>query len=477
MKSINLRLSLVWISVVAFMLSGFARAADWPTNRGNPQRTGCIDGKPGPKAPKVLWAYESQTHFLAAPVVGDAAVYVSGLAGMGTGEFYALSAATGAAQREPWSKKAPFIKLPVVCAPAIAAGKLVFGDGMHQTDGATLYCLKADNGTPLWQFPALGPLVHLEGAPTIANGRVYFGGGAAGVVCVDLNRVTLDGKEQDSAAIQAAIEKKWKELTAKYEADKKKDPDFAIPPSENDLPKPAPVKLWQVGAGKWHVDAAVDVAEGRVLVASAKLDAADNFAGDRALYCLDANDGSTKWRAPLDLNPWAGPTVAGKTVLVGCSSIRFDTKTIPQGRGQVAAINLDNGTLIWKKEIPGGVISPVTAWGDMAIFTATDGKVRAFALADGDERWSYDGKAPVFAGVAAAADVIYLADLKAIVHAISAKDGKEIWKLDLATDPATKAPGMVFGSPTLADGKLYVATCNLESGPNQTKTVVVCIGE
>jgi outer membrane protein assembly factor BamB len=462
--------------VIATLLAPPVCGADWPTNRANPQRTGCADDKPGPQSPKVLWVYESQDHFIASPVASESAIYVSGLAGLGTAEFFALAPAANSAKRELWCKRAPFLRLPVACAPAVADGKIVFGDGMHQTDGATLYCLKADTGTPLWQYPAPGALVHLEGSPTIANGRVYIGGGAAGVLCVDLNTVTLDGKEQDSPAIQAAIEAKWKDLLARYEADKKKDPDFAIPPTENDLPKPQPKRLWQVGQDRWHVDAAVAVVDGRVLAASAKLEAADNFAGERALFCLDANDGSTKWTAPLDINPWAGPTVSGKTVIVGCSSVRFDPKTIPRGRGQVVAVNLDDGRPLWKKDVAGGVVSPVAAIGDLAVFTATDGKVRAFSLADGQEKWTFDAKTPFFAAPAAAGDTIYVADLKAVVHAVRLADGKELWKLDLATDPAVKAPGMVFGSPILADGKLYLATCNTESSAEQTKTVVVCIG-
>src|SRR5919204_573107 len=88
----------------------------------------------------------------------------------------------------------------VVSSPGVAKGRLVFGDGMHQTDGATLHCLQADGGLPLWQLPVPGKLVHLEGSPTVAEGRVYIGGGAAGVLCADLNRVTLDGKEMDLPA-------------------------------------------------------------------------------------------------------------------------------------------------------------------------------------------------------------------------------------------------------------------------------------
>ena len=35
---------------------------------------------------------------------------------------------------------------------ALGAGKLVFGDGMHQTDGATLFCLTQDRGESVWQL-------------------------------------------------------------------------------------------------------------------------------------------------------------------------------------------------------------------------------------------------------------------------------------------------------------------------------------
>ncbi len=123
-----------------------------------------------------------------------------------------------------WSKAAPFIPLPMVASPAVADGLVIFGDGMHQTDGATLYCL-ADTGRPIWQYPLPGKLVHLEGSPTIADGRVFVGGGNAGVVCIDINKITVDGNEMNAQAVRFIMDKKWSELSAKYEEDKKKDAD------------------------------------------------------------------------------------------------------------------------------------------------------------------------------------------------------------------------------------------------------------
>src|SRR5262249_44921775 len=162
--------------------------------------------------------------------------------------FYALAADPKESQRVAWSKTTPFLKLPTVSTPAVLDGKLIFGDGMHQTDGAILHCLRLDKGTPLWQLPVPGTLVHLEGPPSVA-------GGAAGALCVDPDKVTLDGKELDLGAIRKVLDQKWAELQAKYEEEKKKDPDFAVPPNEDMLPKPAPFKVWQTGQEKWHVDA------------------------------------------------------------------------------------------------------------------------------------------------------------------------------------------------------------------------------
>src|SRR5262249_34043762 len=161
------------------------------------------------------------------------------------------------------------LKLPTVSSPGVYKGRIVFGDGMHQTDGASLHCLSIDQGLPLWQLPVPGKLVHLEGSPTIADGKAYIGGGPPVVPWLGLERVTLEGKEMDLKAIQAILAKRWKELQAKYEIDKIKDPCFAVPPSEDMLPRASPLRLWQQGDKVWHVDAPVNVVGDRVLVCSA----------------------------------------------------------------------------------------------------------------------------------------------------------------------------------------------------------------
>jgi outer membrane protein assembly factor BamB len=465
---------LSWVFLGVLAVPCAAAAEGWSTYRGNPQRTGNTDGKAGPAEPKVLWVHKSRDHFITSPVPAGDRLFISGLGAFNVPTFYALSADPKAAKRELWTKSAPFIKQPTVSSPAVVDGMVIFGDGMHQTDDAFLYGLRLDRGFPLWQLPVRGKLVHMEGSPTVAGGKAYIGGGAAGVLGVDFRRVTLAGKEMSLAEAQKVLDKKWKELLAKYEADKKKDPDFAVPPSEEQLPRPAPRLLWQQGKNKWHVDAPVALAGGRVLAASAYLD--KEKLGDRALYCLDARDGTVKWRTPLKLNPWGGPAVLGKLVVVGGSTIGYDTKALKGARGEVVALNLDDGKVKWRKTVPGGVVSCVALAGNLAVATATDGKVRAFDLEKGGRRWIYDAKSHFFAPPAVAGGVAYAGDLKGVVHAISLATGRGKWTLDLGTAAEVKAPGMIYGGPVVQGGRLFVASCNLEGANAQKPTVVVCVG-
>ena len=470
---------LVWNPLLAccwvILVVGVVAADSWSTYRGNPQRTGVSDDKAGPTVPKVQWAWKTKEHFLAAPVPDGERLFVSGMSFINTSILSCLDLSAKAEKRVRWQKTAPLLDLPAVSSPAVVEGKLIFGDGMHQTNGASLHCLDGAAGTPLWQLKVEGTLVHLEGSPTAAEGRVYIGGGAAGVICVDPSRATIDGKEMTISAIAKLVEAKRAELQKKYEEAKKANDQFAVPPRDVDLPRPAPVVLWQKGKDEWHVDAPVAVVAGKVLVASAFLD--KEGVGKRALFCLDAKTGQQIWQAPLAVNPWGGASVQGKAVVVTGSSIGYDPAAVKGARGAVATFDLDTGKPGWKKELPGGVVSCAALGKDVAVVTCTDGKVRAYNLTTGAIRWTYTCGQAFFAPVALSQEAAYAADLKGVVHAVSLKSGAPAWKLDLGSDPAVQSPGAVYAGPVLHRGKLYVATCNLAGEHANKPTVVVCIGE
>jgi outer membrane protein assembly factor BamB len=446
---------------------------EWTAHRGGPSRTGNIDGRPGPGQPKVLWVQKSKEQFLAPLSVGADRLFSTVMGPFNSGGIHAFDLAE--AKPPIWSKGAPTIKLPTVGSPAVSGGRIVFGEGMHQTDGSALHCLRASDGRPLWRFDVPGELVHIEAAPTIAAGKVIVGSGSGGVICVDLNQVTLGGKDLSAADAEKELDKLWKTMADAYEVEKKKDPDFAIPPNEAALPKPAPKLLWQVGKGEWHVDAPVLVAGDRVYVSSAFLD--KEKLGERALICLSAATGAQLWKAPLKFNSWAGATMAGSHVIVPCSTIRYDPKDLGGAKGEVVALAAADGKVEWRKDMSGAILATAAAVGESAILCDTEGQVRAIDLKTGNPKWTAKCGAAFFAGPAVVGDAIYVADIDGVVSSIALGDGKARWKVDLGTDPAVKAPGMVYGSPVVHGGKLYVGTANLEGKAAGGDTVVVCIGE
>ena len=80
-------------------------------------------------------------------------------------------------------------------------------------------------------------VVHLEGSPTVAGNFAYIGGGNLGVICIDIDKVTLEGKVLTPKEIQKILDDKWAVLMKKYEDEKKKGPDFAIPPTDQRAPR------------------------------------------------------------------------------------------------------------------------------------------------------------------------------------------------------------------------------------------------
>jgi len=271
---------------------------EWSGHRGGATRTGNIDGKAGPAQPKVLWVHRSKEQFIAPPSAIGNRVFFTVMGAFNTGALRVFDAA-GDGKAPAWSKGAPSVRLPTVGSPVVSGGRVVFGEGMHQTDGSSLHCLRSADGRPVWRLDVPGELVHIEASPSIANGRVTVGGGSAGVICVDLNNVTLNGTAMGTAQAEAQIEKMWKEMSDKYEIEKKKDPDFAIPPNEAALPRPSPKLLWQKGKGAWHVDAPVLVAGPPVLVAGCPSLPVPTGIGT----CLSAVFGTAAFRVRADGQP------------------------------------------------------------------------------------------------------------------------------------------------------------------------------
>ena len=142
--------------ICAAILAGLpARAADWPTYRGDSHRSGvsseslewpleCVWTYRPAHAPRPAWPgpaennYWHRLHGLSPTMIYDRAFHV-----------------------------------------VVAQNRLLFGSSANDT----VYCLRPESGRVDWDFTTEGP-VRL--APTVADGRVYFGSDDGNVYCLDL---------------------------------------------------------------------------------------------------------------------------------------------------------------------------------------------------------------------------------------------------------------------------------------------------
>src|SRR5262249_39476070 len=141
-----------------------------------------------------------------------------------------------------------------ISSPCLADGRLYIGEGYHQDSNCKLYCLNADSGAKLWEFPTGS---HTESSPCVADGKVYFGAGDDGLYCVD----AATGKE-----------------------------------------------VWHFPG--FHFDASPVLSKGRVLIGAGIGDVYK----ETALFCLDAANGNVVWRQNCDLPSWPAAAVLGEHV-------------------------------------------------------------------------------------------------------------------------------------------------------------------
>ena len=480
------------LALTLLLASGFASAQDWPTYQGDARRSGCPDGRPLPGRVKVLWTLPGNSHYLAAPAYSGGRLVLPALGAFNAPEVVAIGIEDGLKDRTLWGNGPPTLGLPVAASPTVRDGLVVVGEGMHQNVAGALGAFSLSDGLPIWRLEIAGELRHVEGAAARGGaGRIYFGSGSGGVLCVDSGRIRMGERVLTSVAAESEARRVFAKLRAEYEKIKATD-EFAVEPGPGDVLKRtggAPEVVWRAGEDKLHVDSSVVLAERDlgdgvkqpcVVAGSAYLD--EEATGERALVCLAAADGEEAWKIPLRWNPWGPPSIAvsgGKArVLVGCSSIRFDPETLEGARGEVVAVELDTGRLAWRREVPGGVLSPVAIdpTGTFGVFTATDGVVRGVDVATGRLIWSSTPAGPLFAGVAIAGMTVCSVDLDGRVRALSLQSGKTLWSLDIAKHPSVALPGRVFASPVCVAGRLYVATHNLEGPQTGAPTAIICLG-
>ena len=83
---------------------------------------------------------KSAEQYVASPVVSGGDLLFPALGAFNAGVVNSIPASPKDPKdvKPTWTKGPPFIRFPVVSSPAVSDGKVIFGAGMHDTEGTTL---------------------------------------------------------------------------------------------------------------------------------------------------------------------------------------------------------------------------------------------------------------------------------------------------------------------------------------------------
>jgi outer membrane protein assembly factor BamB len=352
----------------------------------------------------IAWEFRSKENGLivsSARVDGDHVYIASAHPTFKFGNLYCVERKTG---KEVWRFDDEGGFRQAFSTPHVADGRLYIGEGWHEDKNCKLYCLDlntidAETKAPkkLWEFQTES---QTEASPTVADGKVYFGGGNDGFYCCD----ALTGKKQ------------WK-----------------FP----DTPGP---RLLRFGAG-------AAVADGRVFVGTG-VDRLieENDKGETALFCLNAGSGKEMWRVSIkdpEYPCWAAPVVRGVHVYFGVGNGDIFTDDKKPG-GAVLCLETASGKQVWRVDVPNGVLEHPAVDEDHVYFTCRDGYCYCLDRRDGKRKWRTPMGSPIFAAPALAAcsgcgntAAVYVAATDGRIACLEARTGKEQWSTQL---PEKRSP-------------------------------------
>ena len=342
-----------------------------------------------------LWSFQPEDGlFLGMPAIVGKRIYVSAnqtdLGGY-TGLLASLDFDTGKPiwQVTEIDKQAlpPFFSSPAVTAD----GKyLVIGQGLHQDRNSSLLCFETATGKLHW---AVKTPLHIESSPAIFGDMAVVGAGA------------IEGNDGKPVG----------------------DPGFVFAVRISDGKQ-----LWKQAVNDPESSPAIDSA-GIVYIGS-------GFNGQAVVALRSGSDDELQtqklnrivWRTPLAYPITAPVTLSGELVIVGGGNgdmVHSDKN--PQGL--VVALNRKTGQIVWQAKFEDSVLGRVVVRDKMMIAPLRTGEVAALAVTDGHILWRsrVSGTAPVLVGGALTKERAYVVSSDGYLVAFAASTGKMLEKVYL----------------------------------------------
>jgi outer membrane protein assembly factor BamB len=373
-----------------------------------------------------------------------------------------------------WKFKA---KGEIYSSPAVVGNFVYF-----TTDQGLLYGVNRKTGEETWRFD----LKHNSyGSPTVARGYVYVGTGTETQTTENfLYRIKADtGVEDENFRIQVlegaitgaplVLDPQGTTEDRVYYGTLKESivysQNFGTPVPQPEWSFPVPNPSDGGSDGIWSSLTYYNSDPAMILFSTNTESIEPDVS--RGLFCLNAQDGTLRWKFPpkavgYQLQTYASPTVffddyaqQGKA-LIGMG-IASDPK-----EGKLYCLDIDTGTELWNFTTGAGdfgygvCTSPVVFY-DKILFGAGDGKFYALDL-NGKKLWDFQTNNTangIYSSPAVGGNKVYFGSEDNFFYCLNVENGSLIWKYDTSKDGPVGLYG-VTSSPAIAYNQVYVGGCN-----------------
>lgn len=130
---------------------------------------------------------------------------------------------------------------------------------------------------------------------------------------------------------------------------------------------------------------------------------------------------------------------SGESARVGGGlSVAYGKLFLGTEHGEVIALNIDSGDVLWRQKVVGEVIAPVTSGEGLVFVNTAAGQLIALHPDDGDQRWKYEQEVPPLTLRGISAPVfenggVILGSANGKLNVIIAQSGLEAWNQSVAT--------------------------------------------
>ncbi len=403
---------------------------DWAMFRGNPRRTGFVPSSPvapGPTRGGVVWRRGIDgAVFYASPAVAGNRLYISSSEGIGPfdregrGAIYGLDTDTGALV---WSFSPRFETgarryRATFSSPVVKGGRLVCGEGLHETKNCRVICLDIADETNVKLAWSVETDNHVECTPIVGTVRIE---GADGATRTE-DRVFVGNGD-----------------TGGYLC-------LALASGE---------VLWHV-RGERYLDA-----ETALLYHDNRVYAGLGNDG-KALCVLDAVTGAELGRVETGYPVFSPPAIAEGTLYVGMGNGDFVYRASELGlpaQGEVWAVAVTAGAdgrpsldVRWKVRLSETVLGAVSVGGERVCFATADGTVCSVDRATGGDLRQWSSHGAIKSSPAVTESHVYVVTADGRLFALDAANLAPVWECRVGGGEQN------FSSPAVARGRVYVGT-------------------